>query len=77
MGIENAIITAQKEAEIFAENIGMKISRIVEVEAIVREGLHSKGVYMTVSTSRDVLYDIPQSFQAHTKIKMKFALVSK
>ena len=77
MGIENAIITAQKEAEIFAENIGMKVSRIVGVEAIVREGLHSEGVYMTVSTSRDVLFDIPQSFQARTKIKIKFALVSK
>jgi len=61
----------------FAENIGMKVSRIVEVEAAVREGLYSEGVYMTVSTSRDVLYDIPQSFQASTKIKIKFALVSK
>jgi len=79
-GVKNALEMARREAELYAENLDMKVGRVVEIESNVRDDYHyggpyGSGTYMQSGTTKELL-EIPQQISVLTLVKVKFALVS-
>ena len=75
-GVKKALETAKKEAELYAENLNMKVSRVVEIESRVSDDFPYGGAtYFQSGTSKKLL-EIPQQISVQSSVRVKFALVS-
>jgi uncharacterized protein YggE len=75
-GVKKALESAQKEAELYAENLNMRVSRVIEIESRVSDDFPYGGAtYLQSGTSKKLL-DIPQQINVQSSVKVKFALVS-
>jgi len=75
-GVKKALETAKKEAELYAENLNMKVSRVVEIESRVSDDFPYGGAtYFQSGTSKKLL-EIPQQISVRSSVRVKFALVS-
>jgi uncharacterized protein YggE len=77
-GVKNALEMAREEAELYADNLNMKINRVVEIESNVRDDYPYGGPYGSVqSGTTKSLLEIPQQISVLTLVKVKYALVGK
>lgn len=75
-GVKKALETAQREAELYAENLNMKVGRVVEIESTVRDGPPYNGSTYFQSVTSKRLLEIPQQISVKTSVKVKYSLVS-
>ncbi|MCF8355616.1 MAG: SIMPL domain-containing protein [Melioribacteraceae bacterium] len=74
-GITELVLTAREEAETYAEELGLKVERVIEIESRSRRLDGGKPVFFTASPEVDYsMMDIPQSYSVKLMANISFLL---
>ncbi|VAX21615.1 hypothetical protein MNBD_IGNAVI01-1002 [hydrothermal vent metagenome] len=76
-GIRKLIEAAEKEAKTYADNLGLKVGRVISIDTKTRRYRSSDAVYFTAKPDVDIsLLEIPQSYNVKLFANISFALVN-
>lgn len=74
-GIKELVRTARKEAEMYAEELGLSVERVIEIESRMTRLDGGEPVFFTASPKVDYsLMDIPQSYSVKLMANISFQL---
>ena len=75
-GIKILIQSAKREAETYAENLGLKVYKVIEIDTKMRKLRGGEGVFFTAKSNVDYsLLEIPQSYRVKLFANISFALI--
>ncbi len=76
-GIKKLTQAAKREAEIYADNLGLKVGGVIEISSNnrSRRGARSAAYLVASSASESSLLEIPQSYSVNFSANFTFALV--